>query len=229
MRQPPQCGWSTSEGQSVRNPRLTPYPASSAVQKQVLVLACGALAHEIEALKSLNDWRHLHVKCLDAALHNRPQLIPAKLGQQIARYRDRYRQIFVAYADCGTGGEIDKLLATEGIQRLPGAHCYAVFAGEPTFSQLSSEEPGTFYLTDFLARHFQRLVVKGLGLDSHPELREDYFGNYQRLVYLSQLEDEKNLEAARAAAAFLALAFEHRHCGYGELAVSLRRQLIASA
>ena len=193
------------------------------------MIACGALAHEIEALKNLNGWSHLHVKCLDAALHNRPQLIPQKLGELIARYREQYRQIFVAYADCGTGGEIDKLLNAQDIHRLPGAHCYAVFAGEAAFNQLSTEEPGTFYLTDFLARHFQRLVIKGLKLDTHPELREDYFGNYRRLVYLSQRRDATVLQAASAAAAFLALAFEHRHCGYGELAISLRRQLIASA
>lgn len=195
----------------------------------VLVVACGALAHEIEALKTLNDWHQLQVKCLDAALHNRPHLIPARLGALIDRYRAHYRQIFVAYADCGTGGEIDKLLNKEGIQRLPGAHCYAVFAGEAVFNQLSVEEPGTFYLTDFLARHFERLVIEGLKLDTHPQLREDYFGNYKRLVYLSQRADAKILEAAEAAATFLALAFEHRHCGFGELAVSLRRQLIARA
>ena len=198
-------------------------------QEPLLVIACGALSHEIEALKALNGWSHLRVQCLDANLHNRPQHIAPKLADMIARNRNRYRQIFVAYADCGTSGEIDKLLEKEGIQRLPGAHCYSVYAGESTFRALNEEEPGTFYLTDFLALHFERLVVKGLKLDTHPCLRDDYFGNYRKLVYLSQKIDEQALAAARAAAEFLGLSFAHQQSGYGDLEVSLRRQLIASA
>ena len=205
------------------------FAAPGLENEPVLVIACGALSHEIEALKALNGWSHLHVRCLDAALHNRPQLIPEKLTRLIAKYRDCYRRIFVAYADCGTGGQIDRVLQAEGIQRLPGAHCYSVFAGEDTFRELSEQEPGTFYLTDFLARHFDRLVVQGLKLDTHPQLRDDYFGNYRRLVYLSQRLDEQALAAARAAAQFLGLAFEHRHSGYADLEDSLRSQLIAAA
>ena len=209
--------------------QLHRFPAQNAEKEPLLVIACGALSHEIEALKSLNGWSHVQVQCLDAALHNRPRDIPEKLAGLIARNRDSYSQIFVAYADCGTGGEIDTLLEREGIQRLPGAHCYSVYAGEATFRELNDEDPGTFYLTDFLARHFERLVVKGLKLDTHPELLDDYFGNYRRLVYLSQRLDEHNLAAAKAAADFLGLSFAHRQCGYGDLEVSLRHQLIASA
>ena len=205
------------------------FPVSMAEKEPLLIIACGALSHEIEALKTMNGWSHIQVQCLDAALHNRPQAIPEKLAKLIARNRDRYRQIFVAYADCGTAGKIDTLLEREGIQRLPGAHCYSVFAGETTFRELNDEEPGTFYLTDFLARHFERLVVKGLKLDAHPELRDDYFGNYQRVVYLSQKADERSMAAAKAAADFLGLAFAHKQCGYGDLEVSMRQQLIASA
>lgn len=218
-----------SAGQQVSETQLHDVPAPTMEREPLLVIACGALSHEIEALKRLNGWCHVHVKCLDAALHNRPQAIPDKLSEVIARNRDLYRQIFVAYADCGTGGKIDKLLEREGIKRLPGAHCYSVFAGEATFRELNDEEPGTFYLTDFLARHFERLVVKGLKLDTHPELRDDYFGNYQRLVYLSQSVDAHSRAAAQAAADFLGLTFAHRQCGYGDLEVSLRQQLIASA
>ncbi len=195
----------------------------------LLVIACGALSHEIEALKTLNGWSHIQVQCLDAALHNTPQLIPEKLAAVIAQNRDLYSQIFVAYADCGTSGAIDKLLDREGISRLPGPHCYSVYAGEVMFRELSEEEPGTFYLTDFLARHFNRLVIKGLKLDAHPELLKDYFGNYRRLVYLSQKSDERDFAAAKAAAVFLGLAFSFRQSGYGELESSLQQQLIARA
>jgi hypothetical protein len=193
----------------------------------VLVIACGALSHEIEQLKALNGWSHLKVQCLDADLHNRPQLIPAKLRQKISQFRDQYDNIFVAYADCGTAGAIDKVLLEEGIERLPGAHCYSFYATEATFNQLAEDQPATFYLTDFLARHFERLVIRGLKLDLHPELHQDFFGNYQRVVYLSQRRDEGLLEMARNAADFLGLEFEHRHSGYGDLEKGLQAQVIA--
>jgi hypothetical protein len=196
--------------------------------RPVLILACGALAHEIQHLKTVNGWSHMTLKCLDAELHNRPQLIAGQLKLKIEKYRDQYEIIFVAYADCGTGGEIDKLLKAHGIERLPGAHCYSTFAGEPQFSQLAEQEPGTFYLTDFLARHFDRLIVRGLKLDIHPELRAAFFGNYRRVVYLSQQFDQRLLQHARSAARFLNLDFEHLHCGYGELETSLRSQVIAA-
>ena len=139
----------------------------------------------------------------------------------IRRHRAAYEEIFVAYADCGTAGGIDRVLAEEGAERLEGAHCYEFFAGRERFAELAMTEPGTFYLTDFLARHFHRFVIGPLGLDRHPELRDAYFGNYRKLVYLSQTEDARLLESARQAAARLGLDFEHVHSGYGELETSL--------
>ena len=196
-------------------------PGPSSGQEPILVIACGALAREIDALKRRWGWRHLHLKCIDARLHNRPAEIPGRLRQMIRRHRAEYGEIFVAYADCGTAGGIDRVLAEEGAERLEGAHCYEFFAGRERFAALSAAEPGTFYLTDFLARHFDRFVMKPLGLDRHPELRDAYFGNYRKLVYLSQTEDARLLESATQAAARLDLEFEHVHCGYGELASGL--------
>ena len=193
----------------------------------VLVIACGALSHEIEQLKALNGWSHLKVQCLDAALHNRPQLIPEKLRQKINQFRHQYDNIFVAYADCGTAGAIDKVLLEEGIERLPGAHCYSFYATETAFNQLAEDQPATFYLTDFLVRHFERLIIRGLKLHLYPELHQDFFGNYQRVVYLSQRRDEDLIEMARNAADFLGLEFEHRHSGYGDLEKGLQTQVIA--
>ena len=192
----------------------------------ILVIACGALAREIDALKRRWGWRHLHMKCIDARLHNRPAEIPGRLRQMIRRHRAEYDRIFVAYADCGTAGGIDRVLAEEGAERLEGAHCYEFFAGRERFAELATTEPGTFYLTDFLARHFDRFVVKPLGLDRHPELRDAYFGNYRKLVYLSQSEDAGLLESAEQAAARLELDFEHVHCGYGELETGLAARLV---
>jgi hypothetical protein len=187
----------------------------------VLVIACGALAHEIVALRKLNNWPHLTIQCLPAELHNRPEKIPAAVQEKIQANRGRYASMFVAYGDCGTGGLLDAMLAQEQVERIPGAHCYEFFAGSSAFATLSDDEPGTFYLTDFLLRHFDRLVVHGLGIDRHPELMAVYFGNYRRLVYLAQLESPQLIEDARVAAKRLGLAFEYRFTGYGELAHSL--------
>ena len=187
----------------------------------VLVIACGALAVEINAIKESYGWEHMRLVCLDAWLHNRPEQIPDKLRTKIRQYKEEYSQIFVAYADCGTGGQIDRLLEEEGIERLPGAHCYEFYAGAQRFAALADAEPGTFYLTDFLALHFERFVTKPLQLDIHPELRDAYFGNYHRLVYLSQTIDEDLLVAAADAAEQLGLKFEHVHCGFGDLQAAL--------
>ena len=127
------------------------------VSESILVIACGALAHEINELKQFYGWDHMHLKCIDAWLHNRPELIADRLRRKIRKYKKEYDHIFVAYADCGTGGEIDRVLAEEGIERLPGAHCYDIFAGTRRFADLASAEPGTFYLTDFLAQHFEHV------------------------------------------------------------------------
>jgi hypothetical protein len=188
---------------------------------RVLVIACGALARELRAVLDHNGLADIDVECLPAILHNRPERIPAEMRRRIRRARQRYDFIFAGYADCGTGGLLDVVLAEEGIDRLPGAHCYEFFAGASAYSRLQDEEPGTFYLTDYLTRHFDRLVWRGLGLDRHPELRNQYFGNYTRLVYLSQAWDQTLLDRAREAADRLGLAFEHRPVGYGELEPAL--------
>lgn len=195
----------------------------------ILVIACGALAREVQAIKRVGGWGHLHIRCIDARLHFRPALIPGRLRTEIARARDRYRRIFVAYADCGTYGEIDRVLATEaGVERLPGIHCYQFFAGARRFGQLSDAEPGSFYLTDFLVRFFDRFVIEALRLEQHPELIEQFFGNYRRVVYLSQTRDARLLVAARAAARYLQLDFHHIHSGYGELETQLVRFAVPS-
>ena len=203
---------SATGGQS----RLTPLPGNT------LVIACGAISHEIVALRRANGWTHITLQCLPADLHNRPERIPGAVREKIRAARGRFSQIFVAYADCGTGGLLDEVLEEEEVARIPGAHCYGFFAGSELFTRLSEAEPGTLYLTDFLARHFDRLIVRGLGIDRHPELEPLYFGNYRKLVYLAQREDPELLARARAAAERLALRFEHYVTGYGELEGALR-------
>lgn len=183
----------------------------------VLLVACGAISHEVVAVMDKHGWSHVRVQCLPAELHNRPERIPAAVREKVREQREHFDHIFVAYADCGTGGLLDLVCEEEGVERIPGAHCYEFFAGASAFEALADEEPGTFFLTDFLARHFERLMIRGLGLDRHPELMPMYFGNYRRLVFLSQRPDPALLEMAQGAALRLGLAFEHRHTGYGEL------------
>jgi len=187
----------------------------------LLIIACGALAHEIIALKRANAWDQVDVRCLPAELHNRPERIPAAVRELIRSSRGHYRSIFVAYADCGTGGLLDAVLAEEGIERIPGAHCYEFFATSPVFAALAEAEIGTFYLTDFLLRHFERLVIEGLGLDKHPELFATYFGNYRKLVYLAQRPSADAVKDARAIAVRMGLSFESRATGYGTLETAL--------
>jgi Protein of unknown function (DUF1638) len=189
---------------------------------RVLVVACGALAREIVALKRLNGWTDVDVQCLPPELHNRPERIPGAVRAEIGAARARYSKIFVAYADCGTGGRLDAVLHDEQVERLPGAHCYEFFATGPAFAALAEAEPGTFYLTDFLVRHFERLVVAGLGIDRHPHLAGEYFRNYRRVVYLAQVRDAELAGAAREIAQRFGLAYEERFTGYGELETSLR-------
>jgi hypothetical protein len=193
----------------------------------ILVIACGALAREIAALRRMNAWTAIDVRCLPAELHNRPERIAPAVRDAIRAHRDTYRTIFVAYGDCGTGGQLDAILAEEGVERIPGAHCYEFFTGAKTFSDLCDAEPGTFYLTDFLVRHFDRLVVRGLGLDRHPELAGEYFRHYRKLVYLAQAHVPSTIERARQIAQRMGFEFEHRLTGYGGLGERLSA-LVAS-
>ena len=191
-----------------------------------LIIACGALAREIDALKRANGWDQLQVQCLDAALHNRPKSIPAKVEALLEKHFHQYERVFVAYADCGTGGALDTVLARWGVSRLPGAHCYEVFATSPVFHALAAAEPGTFYLTDFLARHFDRLVIEDLKLDTHPALQDMLFGHYQRVVYLAQTHDPNLRAKAQQAADRLGLSFEVLETGLTSLESALAPQVL---
>ncbi|MFK7943248.1 MAG: DUF1638 domain-containing protein [Paracoccaceae bacterium] len=190
---------------------------------RVLLLACGALAREILALRDLNGWTHLDLACLPAKLHNDPQMIPDAVRTRISRARaDGYQTIYVVYADCGTGGLLDKVCDEEGVQRIEGPHCYSFFEGNDRFSA-HDDEITAFYLTDFLAKQFETLMWKGMGLDRHPELLPMIFGNYTKIVYLAQTDDPKIEAKARNAAARLGLEFEKRLTGYGDLTGFLAR------
>jgi hypothetical protein len=185
------------------------YARSQEGARKILVIACGALAREALALKL----EHIDIACLPAQLHNHPKQIPEAMRAKIRANRQAYDEILCLYGDCGTGGELDRVLAEEGVSRIEGAHCYEFYAGGEAFSELAAEELGTFYLTDFLVRHFEALVIRGLGLDRFPELRDDYFGNYRKVVHLAQFDDPDLDSKARAAAETLGLAYERRFTG----------------
>ena len=187
----------------------------------LLIIACGAIARELVQIQKLNGWDHVEFQCLPAELHNSPQQIPAAVRAMIQKNRHQYDEIFVGYADCGTGGLLDAELEGEAIRRLPGAHCYEFFSGTGVFEKLADQEPGTFYLTDFLVHAFDRLVREGLGLNRHPELMEQYFGNYRRVVYLAQNESEKLQCMARDQADYLGLEYEYVFCGLTPLKQAL--------
>jgi hypothetical protein len=189
------------------------------VSGRVMLLACGALAREILALTRLNGWSHLDLACLPAQLHNEPKKIPEAVRAKVRDARARgYANIYVVYADCGTGGLLDKVCAEEGVERIAGPHCYSFFDGNDAFADRSEAgEITAFYLTDFLARQFDTLIWEGLGLARHPELLPMMFGNYEKVVYLAQTDDPALEAKARAAANRLGLAFEMRRTGYGDL------------
>ena len=181
------------------------------------IVACGALAREVEAIIRANGFEHIVVKYLPAKLHNVPKDIPQAVDVALGELAQKCNTMFVAYGDCGTAGMLDVVLEKHGVTRLSGYHCYEFFAGSNRFEQLHDAEPGTFYLTDYLTRQFDTLVYKPLGLDRHPELLNAYFGNYTRLVYLSQGTDPKLESKARDAAQRLGLRFEKVSTGFGQL------------
>lgn len=189
---------------------------------RTLLIACGALAKEVVELIRLNDWPHMSVTCLPAIWHNTPDRIPEGVRQKIRAARADYERIMVLYGDCGSGGLLDQVLAEEGVERIDGPHCYAFYTGLKDFADLAEADPACFYLTDYLARHFDRLIIEGLGLDRHPELLPDYFGNYTTLVYLAQTEDEDLKRRAEEAAEKLGLDYLYRYTGYGELGDFMR-------
>jgi hypothetical protein len=195
-------------------------PEIEARGPSVLVIGCGALARELLDVVSRNGLQNIRVECLPAILHNRPEKIPAAVRARLEA-AEGYDRVFVAYGDCGTGGMLDAVLDEFGVERLSGAHCYQFFAGADAFDAMHEDEPGTIYLTDYLTRHFERLMWQGLGLDRWPELLDDYFGNYRRLVYLAQTDDPELTREAEKAANRLGLEFERRFVGYGEMEPAL--------
>lgn len=188
---------------------------------KILLLACGALAHEIIALKNSQGWDHLDLHCLPAIYHVNPEKIVPAVQAAVAKYRPSYDDIFVVYADCGTGGQLAQACHDLGVEMVAGPHCYSFFEGNDVFAERG--EITCFYLTDFLVRQFDAFVWKPLGLDKHPELLGMYFGNYERLVYQAQTDDPALTQKAQACAARLGLAFERRYTGYGDLATTLAR------
>ena len=189
-------------------------------RRDVLVIGCGALAKELLDVVRVNRLDNIRVECLPAILHNHPEKIPDAVRSKLEAAKG-YEAVFVAYGDCGTGGRLDAVLDHYGVERLPGAHCYQFFAGLELFDSLHEQEPGTLYLTDYLARHFDRLIWRGLGLDRWPELAGDYFGNYRRVIHLAQTSDPARTAEAKSAARRLGLAFEQRFVGYGEVEPTL--------
>ncbi|WP_245815208.1 DUF1638 domain-containing protein [Shimia gijangensis] len=187
----------------------------------VLLLACGALAREILDLREKNGWSHLDLTCLPANLHLYPEKIPDAVREAVDEHRSEYDEIFVVYADCGTGGMLKKTCDEIGVEMVQGPHCYSFFEGNDRFAEKADDELGTFYLTDFLTRQFDAFVWKPMGLDRHPELRDMYFGNYTKLVYQAQTDDPVLVEKAKECAERLGLKFEHRFTGYGDLQSTL--------
>lgn len=193
--------------------------ASAETRGRLLLLACGALAREILALKEANGWDHMDLACLPAILHNHPERIPAAVEAKLKEYSGTYDEIFVVYADCGTGGLLQNLCAEWGVEMVAGPHCYSFFEGNAAFG--ARDEISAFYLTDFLVRQFDAFVWRPLGLDRHPDLRDMYFGNYTKLVYQAQIDDPALTEKARHCAERLGLPFERRFTGYGDLTTTL--------
>jgi len=186
-------------------------------EKNLGIVACGALAREIEEIVKLNNLQNIEVQYLPAKLHNSPQKIPQEVENALEKLAKKCGQLFVAYGDCGTVGKLDAVIEKFDATRLEGSHCYAFYAGVSDFEKLHDAEPGTFYLTDYLARQFDNLVYRPLGLDRHPQLLKEYFGNYTRLLYLSQSNDAKLDAKARDAAKRLNLRYEKIHTGFGSL------------
>ncbi len=192
---------------------------------RILLIACGALAHEILALKRMNGWDHMDLQCLPAKLHLYPERITESVEEAVERHRADYARLFVVYADCGTGGQLQARCAELGVEMVAGPHCYSFFEGNDRFAA-HDEEISAFYLTDFLVKQFDSFVWKPMGLDKHPELRDMIFGNYTKLVYQAQTDDAGLRAKAEACAARLGLAYEYRFTGYGDLRTALEEQAV---
>ncbi len=192
-------------------------------REKVLVIACGMIAREILAVKERLGLDHLDLTCLPADFHFHPDRIAPAMDEAIASATAKgYSNIFVGYADCGTGGMLDRICEKHGVARIAGPHCFAFYQGLSAFEAVGDGDMTTFYMTDFLCRQFDAFFMKPLGLDRHPELAKDYFGHYDKLVYLAQTEDDGLEKVAVAAADMLGLRYEKRTTGYGDLETALR-------
>jgi hypothetical protein len=190
-------------------------PETNKMKAGTALIVCGALVQEVLHLKAKHGW-DAHIAAVPALLHNHPDRLPDAIQKRIHAAREEFGRVVVVYGDCGTGGQLDRLLESEGVSRVRGPHCYEIY-GEAVFEEIMAKEPGTFFLTDFLVSQFDSLVIRELGLDRHPELRDDYFGNYSRAVYLAQRQNPAVEEKAREAARQLGLPLEIRHVGNGGL------------
>lgn len=199
--------------------------ATSSSQGRVLLIACGALAREILDLIDVNGWDHLDLTCLPAILHNHPDKITPAIEDAVikARATGNYTEIFVVYADCGTGGQLQALCRRLGVDMVEGPHCYSFFEGNQAFAARTEEDFTAFYLTDFLVRQFEAFVWRPLGLDRHPELRDMYFGNYEKLIYQAQTDSPELTAKAKLCAQRLSLKFERHFTGYGDLTGALAK------
>ena len=193
--------------------------------KEILIIGCGAIAHEVREIIELNNWDNVRLQCLNADLHNTPKILPKKIKEAIDTNLNDYSKIFLAYADCGTGGLIDLILKDYDIERLDGAHCYEFYSGSSVFKELSEKEIGTFYLTDFLVKNFDRLVIDGLGFQKYPALKEEYFKNYKNVVYLAQKQDNVLESKARECADYLNLEFSVLFTGLNNLENQLNKAM----
>ena len=191
---------------------------------RVMLIACGALAREILAITKGHGWDHMDLTCLPAILHNSPDKITDAVLACVAKHRDSYQNIFIVYADCGTGGRLQAACDEMGVEMIAGPHCYSFFEGNDHFANEYADEITAFYLTDFLVRQFDAFFWKPMGLDRHPELRDLYFTHYTTLVYQAQTDDPALTEKAKVCAQRLGLAFERRYTGYGDLELALRDQ-----
>lgn len=183
------------------------------------LIVCGALAREVLSLKARHGW-DADILGVPSLLHNTPERIPGAVRQRIRQAKQKYERVIVVYGDCGTSGLLDRMLGQEGVERVAGPHCYEMYT-DGSFDSLMAEAPGTYFLTDYLVQSFDHLVLEGLGLDRHPELRDEYFGNYTRVVYLAQRDDPALQARARWAAESLGLPLEVRPTGYGMLETRL--------
>lgn len=201
----------------MQNAHPLPSDPEKLTAERVLVIACGALAREVQAVLDLNGLTHVELTCLPAIWHNRPERIAPGVQDLIRENRAAFNRIVVAYAECGTQGALDRVCDEEGVERIAGPHCYAFFSGNDAFAARGDDDFDAFFLTDFLARQFDAFVIEPLGLDRHPQLRDMYFSNYRRLIYLAQTDDGELDRRAEAAAERLGLAYERRFTGLGDL------------